>query len=208
MSHADQVRKHARWRPGWHAGRRSFAWLLPLSDPPNLRQLVNQYQYALRDLPGFDLVPLEWMHILVQDAGFTDQVTPDQIDPLVESARRALATVSPLTLAFQNAVVLPESLALPAEPQSTLAELRSTMRAATAEAVGTTDLPSEPEQTDQHVSLAYSTAEGPAVFAKATLGGTTVEPITVKIPSVSLVRLNRDHSCSEWETVAEVPFGG
>lgn len=207
MPHADQVRNHARWRPGWHSGRTSFAWLLPLADQSGLRRLVNQYQYALRELPGFDLVPLEWMHILVQEAGFTDEVSEDQVQPLIESARRRLESSAPLSLAFHRAMVLPESLALPAEPQSTLLDLRSTLRAATGDVVGEPSVPSEPEDTDQHVSLAYSTTDGPAIFAVATLGGTEVEPITAKVDSVSLVRLNRDHSCSEWEPLARVPFG-
>lgn len=206
--HADQVRNHARWRPGWHAGRTSYAWLLPLATQPRLRNLVNEYQYALRDLPGFDLVPLEWMHILLQEVGFTDEVGEDRIDPLVAAARERLANTAPVTLAFHHAVVLPESLALPAEPQTNVRELRTAAREATARITGQQSLPDEPEDVDQHVSLAHSTTDGPAIFAVATLNGTEVEPITAKVDALSLVRLNRDHSCSEWETIAEIPLDG
>ncbi|GAA0531486.1 hypothetical protein GCM10011581_15770 [Saccharopolyspora subtropica] len=207
MPHADQVRNHARWRPGWHAGRTGYAWLLPLSDQPGLRKLVNDYQYALRDLPGFDLVPLEWMHILVQEIGFTDEVDEDQLKPLLAAARTRLSTVLPLTLAFHHAVVLPESLSLPAEPRSTVLELRAAVREATAEVLGEAALPPEPEDIDKHVSLAHSITDGPAIFAIATLSATPVEPVTAKIPALSLVKLTRDHSSSEWETIAEVPLG-
>ena len=207
LPHADQVRNHARWRPGWHSGRTSYAWLLPFADQPGLRHLVNQYQYAMRDLPGFDLVPLEWMHILVQEIGFTDEVPQERLDGLVDTARRRLTGFAPLSLAFHRAVVLPESLSLPAEPQTTLLELRAALREATAEVVGAEQLPGEPEEVDRHISLAYSTTDGPAIFAVATLSGTDVDPTTAKAGAVSLVRLNRDHSCSEWETVAEVPLG-
>lgn len=207
LPHADQVRNHARWRPGWHSGRTGYAWLLPFADQPGLRNLVNQYQYALRDLPGFDLVPLEWMHILVQEVGFTDEVPQEKIDPLVEAARKHLAGFSPLSLAFHRAVVLPESLSLPAEPQTSLLDLRAGLRAATADALGEEQVPGEPEEIDRHISLAFSTTEGPAIFAVATLGGTDVDPTTAKTSAVSLVRLNRDHSCSEWETLAQVPLG-
>lgn len=206
MPHAEQVRSHARWRPGWHSGRTSYAWLLPLADQPGLRQLVNEYQYALLDLPGFDLMPLEWMHILVQDVGFTDEVDEDNLDPLLDAARQRLASTAPLALAFHRAVVLPESLALPAEPQSALDELRAELRRASADVVG--ELPGEPDETDRHPALAYSSAEGTGVFAAATLGAAAVEPATVKIGSVALVRLSRDHSCTEWEVLAEVPLGG
>jgi 2'-5' RNA ligase len=208
MPHADQVRNHTRWRPGWHAGRTGYAWVLPLAEQPGLRKLVNEYQYALRDLPGFDLVPLEWMHILVQEVGFTDEIDESRIQSLLDAARSRLTEVLPLTLAFHHAVVLPESLALPAEPQSSVMELRSAVRAATAEVLGEDAVPPEPEDIDKHVSLAHSTTDGPAIFAIATLSATQVESATAKIPALSLVKLNRDHSSTEWETIAEVPLGG
>ena len=75
------------------------------------------------------------------------------------------------------------------------------------EVVGAEQLPGEPEEVDRHISLAFSTTEGPAIFAVATLSSTDVDPTTAKTGSVSLVRLSRDHSCSEWETVAQVPLG-
>lgn len=208
MPHADQVRNHARWRPGWHAGRTSYAWVLPLAEQPGLRKLVNDYQYALRDLPGFDLVPLEWMHILVQEVGFTDEIDESRIQSLLDATRPRLTEVLPLTLAFHHAVVLPESLALPAEPQSSVLELRSAVRDATAEVLGEDAVPGEPEDIDKHVSLAHSTTDGPAIFAIATLSATQVESATAKVPALSLVKLNRDHSSTEWETIAEVPLGG
>jgi t-SNARE complex subunit (syntaxin) len=82
------------------------------------------------------------------------------------------------------------------------------MRQASADVLGEQHLPGEPDDTDQHVNMAFSTAEGPAVFAVATLGATEVSPTTSKLDSVSLVRLSRDHSSNEWETIAQVPFGG
>ena len=208
MPHADQVRNHARWRPGWAPGRTSYAWLLGLSDQSGLRYLVNEYQRALQDLPGFDLVPLEWMHILVQEAGFTDELDDAAVEPMVAAVRSRLAGMSPPALAFHHALVLPESLSLPAEPQSSLHELRAAVRSALAEALGTDAVPAEPEDSDKHVNLAHSTTEGPAIFAVATLSATVVEPTTAKVPALSLVRLSRDHSTSEWEVVTEVPFGG
>jgi hypothetical protein len=204
MPHADQVRNHARWR----SGRASLAWVLPLADQSGLRHLVNQYQYALRELPGFDLVPLEGMSILVQEIGFSDEVSEDRIEPLLDAARKRLVGTGPLTLAFHHAIVLPESLALPAEPHSSILDLRSTLREASAEVLPEAELPDEPEETDKHVSLAYSTASGPAVFAVATLEGTVVDPTTARIPAVSLVKLHRDHFSSEWETIGEAAFGG
>jgi 2'-5' RNA ligase len=204
MPHADQVRSHARWR----SGHTSLAWLLPLAEHDGLRRLVNQYQYALRELPGFDLVPLEWMHILLQEVGFTDDVPRERVNTLLDAVRKRLLDVSPMTLAFHRAVVLPESLVLPAEPYSSLLDLRTAIREASAEALPGDELPGEPEETDKHVTLAYSSSVGPAVFAVAALENTMVEPTTARIPGVSLVELRRDHFCGEWRSVGEATFGG
>lgn len=208
IPHAAQVRNHTRWRPGWNTGRTSYAWLLSLTDQPGLRTLVNQYQYALRDLPGFDLVPLEWLHILLQEVGFTDQVGDDQLHRLVAAVREHLAATPAPTLAFHHAVVLPESLALPAEPQSTVLELRQLIRRTCQDVLGEDAIPPEPEETERYLNIAHSTDEGPAIFAVTALSATPVSPTTAKATGLSLVRLNRDHSNSEWEVVEELPFGG
>lgn len=202
MPHADQVRSHARWR----SGHTSLAWLLPLAEHDGLRRLVNQYQYALRELPGFDLVPLEWMHILLQEVGFTADIPKARVDTLLDAVRKRLLDAPPVTLAFHRAVVLPESLVLPAEPHTSLLDLRSMIREASAEALP--ELPAEPEETDKHVTLAYSSSVGPAVFAVAALENTVVEPTTARIPGVSLVELRRDHFCGEWRPIGAAAFGG
>jgi 2'-5' RNA ligase len=211
MPHADQVRSRARWR----TTHTSLAWLLPLSEQPGLRHLVNQYQYALRELPGFDLVPLEWMHILLQEVGCADEIPESRISTLLDAARKRLADTPPLTLAFHRAVVLPESLVLPAEPHTSLLDLRSVLREACTEALSGPEvaaqpsvLPAEPEESDKHVTLAYSSSVGPAVFAVAALENTAVDPTTARVPAVNLVRLRRDHFSSEWESLGEVAFGG
>lgn len=208
MPHTDRVHQHARWPSGWSSGRSSYAWLLPFGDQQGMRRLVNSYQYALRELPGFDLVPLEWLHIVVQEVGFTDAVPPESIGDLLQAAQKHLQGTSPLQLTFHAAKVLSESLALPAEPAAAVPQLRSTLRQASASVVGSSMLPAEPAEIDTHVNLAMSTSEGPSAFASAVLSTAEAEPTVVDVPAVSLVRLNRDHSTNEWETVARVPFGG
>ena len=66
----------------------------------------------------------------------------------------------------------------------------------------------EPEETERYLNIAHSTDEGPAIFAVTALSATPVSPTTAKATGLSLVRLNRDHSNSEWEVVEELPFGG
>ncbi|PRW64703.1 2'-5' RNA ligase family protein [Actinopolyspora mortivallis] len=207
MAHADQVRKHVPRGNGTRPEESTLAWLLPLGNSPELRGLANQYQYSLRDLPGFDPVPLEWMHILLQESGGYEQAPQGRVEALLEAARQRLSSFAPLSLSFHGGVVLSESLALPAEPQATLTDLRGRLREATAEVLGTQP-PEEPEEIDRHVSLAYATADGPAVFAKATLEATQVEPVTLTVPGIALVRLYRDHSGTEWSVLGEVELAG
>ncbi|NYH79704.1 hypothetical protein FHR84_003042 [Actinopolyspora biskrensis] len=206
MPHADQVRKHAPWNRGLRSGS-SLAWLLPLGDRPELRKLANQYQYSLRDLPGFDPVPLEWMHILLQEVEDNEQAPAGRAEELLRAARERLSSFAPLSLSFHGGLVLSESLALPAEPQATLTDLRGRLREVTAEVLGS-EPPETPDEIDQHVSLAYATADGPAVFAKATLDATVADPVTLSVPAISLVELNREQACSEWNRIGEVELSG
>lgn len=177
-----------------------------MSHQEPLTQLVNQYQYGLFDLPGFDPVPLEWLHLLLSEVGFSDEIDEEQINDLITEARAQLDQLAPVELSVGQAVVYPESIVLPAEPAAALTELRMTLRNTAARV-----LPQQPEElpeADRHLHIAYSTAEGPAAFARARLAATPITPVSIVVDRVHLVRLNRDHASNEWEVLTELPLNG
>jgi len=55
--HADRVRDHWWWRPGWHVGRRFYAFHVTFEDQSDLYRLADAYRSALVDLSTVTLVP-------------------------------------------------------------------------------------------------------------------------------------------------------
>ena len=62
----------------------------------DLRRVVGGYQARLADLPGLDLVPVEWLHLTVQGIGFADEVGAGEVDRIVAAVRRRCAALAPL----------------------------------------------------------------------------------------------------------------
>jgi hypothetical protein len=57
QAHADHVRNHWWWRPGWRQGRRFYTRHLTFDDQPQLHALVDAYRDSFAQLPGLDLIP-------------------------------------------------------------------------------------------------------------------------------------------------------
>jgi len=52
---------------------------MTLDDQPQLRGLVADYQQALTDVMGIDLIPPQWLHLTMQGIGFTDEINTDEL---------------------------------------------------------------------------------------------------------------------------------
>jgi 2'-5' RNA ligase len=127
-THAERVRNHWWWRPGWRPGRRFYAWHLTFDNQPELHALVHAYQRKLATLPGLDPVPRKWLHLTMQGVGFTDEIREPQIEKLVQAARHRLAALPPAELTFQRALIRPEAIVLPASPAESVIAIRDTVR--------------------------------------------------------------------------------
>ncbi|GGM47644.1 hypothetical protein GCM10012275_18370 [Longimycelium tulufanense] len=201
----DTLRSHWWWRPGWRYGRRCYTWLLTFARRPELHRLVSRYQGAMFALEGFDLVPLEWLHLPLQDVGFTDEVTPDQATRVADAVTPRLAEVGPLTLTFHELRLTSEALVLPARPLGALEPVRTAIREAVAEVLGADRVPAATEPVPQ-VSVAYANAPANAVFARAMLSGVDAPQVEVPVTAASLVVLGRDHHMYEWQNLASAPL--
>jgi hypothetical protein len=86
---------------GWRAGRHFYACHLTLEDQPELRRLVGIYQEALRDVPTVDLIPPKWLHLTMQGIGFTDEISPEEIERVLLTLREQLCSIEPPTVTFR-----------------------------------------------------------------------------------------------------------
>ncbi|MGM1060649.1 2'-5' RNA ligase family protein [Saccharothrix sp. Mg75] len=130
MSTAEPMREHWWWRPGWKTGRSFYTWHVTFADQPGAQRLVADYAPVLATLPQLDPVPARWLHLTLQGIGFTDEVAYDDVDRIVQAARRRCSELEPFTVTIGPAHVDPETIQMPARPLEPLAQLRLAIRAA------------------------------------------------------------------------------
>jgi 2'-5' RNA ligase len=201
------MRDHWWWRPGWKTGRSFYTFHVTFADQPGAQRLVADYAPVLEKLPQLDPVPSRWLHLTLQDIGFTDEVADDDVDRIVRAARRRCAELEPFTVTIGPAHVDPETIQMPARPLEPLARLRLAIRAAIGDVWRHDNVPEPEAGFRAHVSLGYSNTAGPTDPVAQALdahGGYTGE---VTVSSVSLINLNRDRKAYEWTDVASVPLG-
>jgi 2'-5' RNA ligase len=200
--HADQLRNHWWWRPGWSLGKRFYTWHLTFDGAEDLHKLVDTYKAVLKGIPGLDPVPQQWLHLTMQGVGFTDQIREDDLNTIIEAVEEELRRLPAVDLTFQRAVVRPESVALPPSPADAVARIRSAIRAGIRDATG--DVPESETGFQPHVSLAYHNRDGASADIITALQTVSPKPVVVRVDSAALIELNRDNSMYEWRTVKEL----
>lgn len=197
------MRKHWR-RPGWRPGRQMYAWHVTFCDQPTVQGLAARAQAVLRDVPWLELVPGPWLHLTMQDIGFSDEVSGDDLAAIAGAARSRLAAVSPAAVTIGPARALDEGIGCDARPAAALSPLRDAVRAAIGDVWGPARVRGQADWWP-HVSLAYASADGPAPPAVAALAG--FEAAIATIREIQLILLRRDGYRYEWEKRATIRLG-
>ncbi|MBR7678005.1 2'-5' RNA ligase family protein [Streptomyces daliensis] len=196
---------HWWWRPGWRVGRRFHTWHLTFEDQPDVQRFVAAYRDALTGLEGLDLIPDRWLHLTMQGVGFTDEVSATDLEAIVDAVRARLLRIPAFDIHFTKASVTPEAVESFAEPAERVRDVRNAVRAGIADVWG--HVPEAADGFKPHVSVAYSSADGPAAPVLEAVERANVPPATARVASVQLITLNRDARMYEWEPVAEIPLG-
>ncbi len=182
-----------------------YSWHVTFEDLPEVRELATAGWLRVAGLPGLDQVPGRWLHLTVQDVGFSDEVSDGELAAITGAVRDRLAAIPPVTVTLGPARVVAEGIVCDARPDGALTPVRNAIRAAIAEVRGTNRVPGEPGWWP-HVSVGYASAAVPAAPFEAALGGwNAVAAVTVS--TVRLIRLGRDQRRYEWETRAIVALG-
>lgn len=200
------MRDHWWWRPGWRVGRAFYTWHLTFDHAPDVHRLARDY-LPLVDRPGLDPIPERWLHLTMQGLGFTEEAAPTDVDAIVAATRRRLATLEPFTLTLGPATVDPEVVRLRVSPVEPVARVRDTIREAMGDVWGPDHVPEPAHGFTPHVSLAYSSADGPMQPILDALASSAPRPATAHIAEAQLIVLNRDHRQYQWTIHASVPLG-
>ncbi|MFI9639691.1 2'-5' RNA ligase family protein [Micromonospora sp. NPDC051925] len=206
--HADRVRNHWWWRPGWRVGRRFYAFHVTFENQPELYRLADSYRSALGTAPALTLIPDRWLHLTMQGIGFTDEVADDTLAAIIDEARGRLARLSPVDVQFGEVVVADEAIVMPATPAEAVNRLRTTTRAAVGQILGDANVPEDSHRFRPHVSVAYLTTEGPAEPYVRAVAVTEPMAAAVRITHVDVIDMHRDRQMYEWSPIARLPLLG
>ncbi|GAB3990669.1 hypothetical protein GCM10029978_119220 [Actinoallomurus acanthiterrae] len=205
-THADRVHDHWWWRPGWRACRQFFAWHLTFDGASELHRLVAAYQQALAGIGGVRFIPPQWLHLTMQGIGFVDEVSSEDLDQILDSARHHLAEIEPLNLTFQKAFVADEAIVLPPLEEASVIGTRRAIRQAIGSVWGSANIPEAADKFRPHVSLGYFEEDRTAAPYVAAVESVNPEPVQVTVREASLIALNRDQRMYEWSTRAVAPL--
>jgi len=203
MTDPTHMADHWWWRPGWQPGSRFLTWHLTFENAPQVHRIAADYRRILADVPGLDLVPDQWLHLTMQGLGFAQDVV--DVATILDAARVRLAAIPAFDVSFDRPAVTPEAIRWEAAPGEPVAAVRDAIRAAIGDV-----WPEVPEKADgfgPHISIAYSSGNGPAAPVMATIAAAPSAPATARITHADLILLNRDNRMYEWEPVASVQLG-
>jgi len=183
-----------------------YAFHFTFGDQPAVCELAAACQARLAGLPGLDPAPAQWLHLTVQDVGFTDEVADRDVAAVAEAARARLASLGPARVTVGPADAVTESVVLRVGPVAGLVAIRASLRMAISDVIPLTSLIG-PAQFWPHISVAYSSAMLPAAPYEAALAGHTAAA-EVLLDTVRLIVLGRDHHQYEWTTRETIPLRG
>ncbi len=143
----------------------------------------------------------------MQQVGFADEVSAEQVRQMVAAARRRCRGLAPLVVRLGPAQVQQEGVTLAVAPQGPLRWVRMALRGAIAEVWGPARVPQAAEAFWPHVSIAYSNRKGPAAPVIDRVVRVGALETVAKVADARLLELEREGHVYRWRTHAVVPLG-
>jgi 2'-5' RNA ligase len=199
------LRNHWTWRPDWHTDRPCLWWYLTFEDQPGLAAALRDVRAALHRMPEIDVIPPQWLHLTLSEAGFPDEVTEDRVRVVVSAVAGALRDQPPLTVTLGPLTTLPEAAVLAAHPLQALRQLRRTVREATAAAGLSPAAPGE-EDFWPHVSVGYLNRRTDPSALMAAVSASVPTRTEVTVDRVSLAAVTRRDQHYQWTLHTALPL--
>jgi 2'-5' RNA ligase len=195
---------HWYWRPGWREGRSFWTFHFTFQEQPEVAALAAHYMNALDGLDGLDAVPARWLHLTTQGLGFTDETPDNVVDQLIDAAQARCSSLGQFELTLGPVYMDCEAIKLATSPQQPLRAVRTEVRAAIGEVLGTDNVPEPENAWKPHVSIAYSNQVGDATRYQKGLTAAEPRTVTVLVDRIDLIALSRDNKMYEWVDRAHV----
>lgn len=205
----EYLHDHRHWRPDWTPGRSLLWWYLTFEHQPALESLTAETAPVLGALDSIDQVPLQWLHLTLQEVGYADEFSATDSTTLVAEAAGAVGDVSPLRLSLGPISTLPDGVVLRAGPTRELSMLRDKLRDVTAAVTGGSPRVREGAESCPHVTLAYVNCQCERRAVMDILASLAMDaPAEVLVETVTLAAVTRRSGFYDWHAVGEVALGG
>jgi hypothetical protein len=191
-----------------------LTWHLTFERATDLHALVGAYQRALAPLSGLHPVPARWLHLTMQNVGYTDEVADGELRASTAAVTAAVAALPAFDLVFGRPQVHGEGIAIHPEPTDPVHGLLRTVREALATVLDHDAVHARPDQRGRlqpHVSVAYAGADRAAAPCVAALASVDPPPAVVPVTGISLIRQERilePEWVYRWTTVTTAPLAG
>jgi 2'-5' RNA ligase len=202
---ATRLVDHWGWRPDWQVERPCLMWYLTFEDQPGLADLALRAHDSLRGLESVDLIPVPWLHLTLDEVGFVDAMTSQDVDRVVESVRAVLEDWHVAPVLLGPITTMEDAVVLRAVSAADLDELCDRLRTATT-AVLDRDVDHAPLPFWGHVSLAYTNQACDAASVMAPLTSLVDETLTVTVPRLTLASVTRRDRHYQWTVRASLPL--
>lgn len=206
----DQLVSHWEELAEWPPERLLHACYLTMSDQPDLRALVADYQQQLAPIAGLDLIQPEWLHMTIQGVRFIDEVHPESIIELAWRLDDLFRTVRPFEVVVERPVGSADSILMPVRPIEPLAAIREDMRHLLASLPAFGELfvlPGQQGDFDPHISIAYVNAPTSGRLVSEALAACPHAPLRITVSKVSMIMLGRSDRRYHWLDERAIPFG-
>ena len=184
----------------------AVCWHLLLGGQPPVRSVVRDAQQRLAEFGGLHMTPLRWLHITVLLAGSAGEMTQDQTNEMLASARALLLGTPPVAVALKRVIYHPEGIALAVSPEGALDPLFEAAQAATSEVTGIAAENPRPAWMP-HLTLCYSTGQQLAAPVIAALGR-ELPSCEVTIDKLSLVIQRGPELLWDWRPIGAADLLG
>ena len=108
----ERTRNHWWWRDGWGPGTRYLTWHLTFEGATDLHRTARRAGASLGQIPGVDVVPVEWLHLTMTGVGFAEDVDSATRKSIASSGLDLASNLSVAPVVFDRVFLLREGLCL------------------------------------------------------------------------------------------------
>jgi 2'-5' RNA ligase len=201
-----ETRDRWRNRPELEPGKGCVYWHILFRDNPEVRATAREAQARLAAFGDLHMTPEGWLHATALVAGTTDDISGDQLDPMLSEAQGVLSGVQPVHVAVSRVLYHPEAIILGFTPDGALDPIHAAVRHATLAVTGLAGRVTGPAQWTPHMTIAYSTGRQPMAPIAAALGH-EVQGSVVTVSAVGLVIQWGAERLWNWQVVGTATLG-